>query len=317
MIAFGPVPSRRLGRSLGINNIPYKVCSYSCVYCQVGRTKRFQLEPTSFYEPEAVVQEVRKRVARLRDTGQGVDYLSFVPDGEPTLDSNLAATIQGLKPLGIRIAVITNGSLIEREDVRAALMGADWVSFKLDSVTDPCWDRVNRPHGALKLDGILGGMLEFRKGYRGTLATETMLVRELNDGDGNLNSIAAFLHRLQPAVAYLSIPTRPPAESWVRQPTEETVARAHRILDREVLRVEHLIGYEGNAFASSGDPVEDLLATTAVHPMREEAVSELLEKTQADWSVVRDMVDRQLLVETEYEGCTYFVRKFPKARRRL
>jgi wyosine [tRNA(Phe)-imidazoG37] synthetase (radical SAM superfamily) len=317
VIAFGPVPSRRLGRSLGINNIPHKICSYSCVYCQVGRTRRFRLEPTAFYEPEAVLREVRKKTAKLRDTGQGVDYLTFVPDGEPTLDVNLAAAIERLKPLGIRIAVITNGSLLGREEVRAALMGADWVSFKLDSVTEESWRRINRPHPDLQLEGILEGMLEFKRRYRGTLATETMLVRDLTDGDGNLNSIAAFLGRLRPAVAYLSIPTRPPAESWVLPPSEESVARAHQILGREVPRVEHLIGYEGNAFASTGNPVDDLLSITAVHPMREEAVEELLQKARADWSVVREMVARGLLVETVYGGCRYFVRKFPRNRTRL
>jgi wyosine [tRNA(Phe)-imidazoG37] synthetase (radical SAM superfamily) len=317
MITFGPVPSRRLGRSLGVNNIPHKVCTYSCVYCQVGRTKRFQVEPASFYEPETIVREVRKRTTRLRSMGEAVDYLSFVPDGEPTLDSNLGATIELLKPLGTRIAVITNGSLLGRDDVRDALLRTDWVSFKLDSVTHPCWERVNRPHAALRLEGILEGMLEFRKVYRGILATETMLVRELNDGDGNLNSIAAFLGSLEPAVAYLSIPTRPPAETWVRQPAEETVARAHQILSRQVARVEHLIGYEGNAFSATGRAEDDLLAITAVHPMREEAVSELLEKTGAEWSVVREMVDRGLLVETQYGGCRYFLRKFPRGRRRL
>jgi wyosine [tRNA(Phe)-imidazoG37] synthetase (radical SAM superfamily) len=305
MIVFGPVPSRRLGRSLGINNIPHKICSYSCVYCQVGRTRGFQIEPTAFYEPEAIAREVRKKTTKLRDMGESVDYLTFVPDGEPTLDLNLATTIELLKPLGIGIAVITNGSLLGREDVRATLMGADWVSFKLDSVSDASWRRINRPHSGLQLDGILEGMLEFRRRYRGTLVTETMLVRELSDGNGNLNSIAAFLGRLQPAVAYLSIPTRPPAESWVQQPAEETVAR-----------VEHLIGYEGNAFASTGKADEDLLAITAVHPMREEAVSELLERARADWSVVREMIDRSLLVETEYDGRKYFVRKFPRSRRR-
>jgi wyosine [tRNA(Phe)-imidazoG37] synthetase (radical SAM superfamily) len=316
MIAYGPVPSRRLGRSLGINNIPHKICSYSCAYCQVGRTRRFQVERTEFYEPETIAREVRKKTTKLREMGEGIDYLTFVPDGEPTLDSNLASTIRVLKPLGIRIAVITNGSLLGREDVRATLMSADWVSFKLDSVSVPSWRRINRPHSDLQLDGILEGMLEFGRRYRGTLVTETMLVRDLSDGNGNLNSIAAFLGRLKPAVAYLSIPTRPPAESWVLQPAEETVARAHQILGREGTRVEHLIGYEGNAFASTGKAEEDLLAITAVHPMREEAVGELLEKARADWSVVGEMVDRGLLVETDYEGCRYFIRKFPRNRRR-
>jgi len=200
--------------------------------------------------------------------------------------------------------------------VRAALMLADWVSLKLDSVAEPGWRRINRPHKGLGLEAILEGMQEFRKRYQGTLVTETMLVGGLNDGNENLNAVAAFIGRLQPAVAYLSIPTRPPAESWVLPPAEEAVARAHDLLSREAARVEHLIGYEGNAFASTGKAEEDLLAITAVHPMRKEAVDELLGKAGADWSVVRGMMDRDLLVWTEYDGRIYFVRKFPEGGRR-
>jgi len=125
MIAFGPVPSRRLGRSLGVNNIPPKVCTYSCVYCQVGRTIRMQVERRVFYGPEEILQAARDKVERARESGEPIDYLTFVPDGEPTLDVNLGREIELLRSLGIKIAVITNASLIWREDVREALMKAD------------------------------------------------------------------------------------------------------------------------------------------------------------------------------------------------
>jgi wyosine [tRNA(Phe)-imidazoG37] synthetase (radical SAM superfamily) len=313
-IAFGPVPSRRLGQSLGINNIPPKVCTYSCVYCQVGRTLHFQVEPSQFYEPEAVAEAVAEKVARARESKEAVDYLTFVPDGEPTLDANIGRTIDLLKPLGVKIAVITNATLIDLQEVREALLKADWVSFKIDSATEMTWRRINRPHSTLRLGRMQEGMIEFAKGYAGTLVTETMLVQGLNDEDGNLNTIAAFLGRLKPEVAYISIPTRPPAEKWVLPPVEESVARAHQILGREAGRVEHLIGYEGNAFASSGDPAEDLLSITAVHPMREEAVEELLQRAQAGWSVVQQLIQRGELVQSEYEGWKFFIRAFPKKR---
>ena len=311
-IAFGPVPSRRLGQSLGINNIPHKVCTYSCAYCQVGRTLRFQIEPSPFYEPQTVAAAVAEKVEQARKAKEAVDYLTFVPDGEPTLDANIGRTMDLLKPLGLKIAVITNGSLIDRREVRQALMKTDWVSFKIDSVTEITWRRISRPHSSLRLDRILEGMIEFANSYAGTLVTETMLVRGLNDENGNLNKIAAFLGRLKPYTAYISIPTRPPAEPWVLQPLERNVARAHQILSREVSRVEHLIGYEGNAFVSSGDPAEDLLSITAVHPMREEAVKELLGRTGAGWSVVQKLLQRGALVQTKYEGRRYFIRAFPK-----
>jgi wyosine [tRNA(Phe)-imidazoG37] synthetase (radical SAM superfamily) len=135
MIAFGPVPSRRLGRSLGINNIPPKFCTYFCVYCQIGRTDSRQVERHPFYEPQDIVKSVRKQVEKATKKGEPIDYLTFVPDGEPTLDSNLGYEIDLLKSLGIKIGIITNAPLAFREDVRADLMKADWVSLKIDSIS--------------------------------------------------------------------------------------------------------------------------------------------------------------------------------------
>jgi MoaA/NifB/PqqE/SkfB family radical SAM enzyme len=130
--AFGPVPSRRLGRSLGINNVPPKSCSYSCVYCQVGRTPEGGIEPRTFHSPEELICVVTSRVQTLRERGEAVDYLTFVPDGEPCLDSRLAEEIDALRSLDVPIAVISNGSLLWREDARKALALAAWVSLKVD-----------------------------------------------------------------------------------------------------------------------------------------------------------------------------------------
>src|SRR5690554_6780759 len=114
MKIFGPVPSRRLGRSLGINNIPPKKCPYSCVYCQLGKTKEQPLNRLDFYTPEAITRAVTARIEQSVTQEEKVDYLTFVADGEPTLDRNLGQTINLLKPLGIKIAVIINVSLIWR-----------------------------------------------------------------------------------------------------------------------------------------------------------------------------------------------------------
>ena len=195
-LVFGPVPSRRLGRSLGVNTIPHKVCSYSCAYCQVGRTEQFETERRAFFPPEQVYASVRDRVRKVRDRGERLDYVSIVPDGEPTLDVNLGRCIGLLKTLGVPVAVITNASLLTREDVRADLTAADWVSVKVDAAREHAWRRLNRPHRSLVLEDILGGVSAFRSEYRGRLVTETMLVAERNDGDEDLDTLAAFLARL-------------------------------------------------------------------------------------------------------------------------
>ena len=212
MKAFGPIPSRRLGRSLGVNNIPAKVCTYSCVYCQVGRTTEMRVERQRFYDPNEVVGDVRAKVQEAAAVGEAIDYLSFVPDGEPTLDVHLGREIALLKPLGIPIAVISNASLLWREDVRADLMQADWVSLKVDAARERAWREVDRPRGSLKLSATLDGALEFAQSYTGELVTETMLVEGVNGGEEDVREVAAHLECLRPATAYLSVPTCPPAD---------------------------------------------------------------------------------------------------------
>jgi wyosine [tRNA(Phe)-imidazoG37] synthetase (radical SAM superfamily) len=309
-VTFGPVPSRRLGQSLGINNIPPKICSYACTYCQLGRTLTLQTERTVFYDPERILEEVQKKVEEVRAAGGSIDYLSFVPDGEPTLDLGLGREIELLRPLGIRIAVITNASLIWREDVRDELIGADWVSLKVDSVREDVWRRIDRPHGRLRLSQILDGALAFSESFAGRLVTETMLV------DG-VNELSEFLARLCPETAYVAVPTRPPAEENVRAPGERDVTRAWSILSGALDNVECLTGYEGNAFFSGGSVDEDLLAITSVHPMRADAVAALLTRRGADRSVVQRLIADGELVEVEYGGQDFLVRKLRRATRAM
>jgi wyosine [tRNA(Phe)-imidazoG37] synthetase (radical SAM superfamily) len=310
MIAFGPVPSRRLGRSLGINNIPPKVCTYSCVYCQVGRTHTLQVERCPFFEPEEIFKAVKKKVKDAQREGEAIDYLTFVSDGEPTLDADLGYEIDVLKSFGIKIGIITNASLIFREDVRADLIKADWVSLKFDSISKRSWRKINRPHRELELGIILEGMLDFSKIFPGELVTETMLVQGMGIDADKLKKMADFLVRLNPAKAYLAIPTRPPAENWVRPPAPDEINVAFQIFRAKLDQVEYLIGYEGNAFAFTGNVEEDLLSITSVHPMRESAVREYLKKAGADWSAVPQLIAQSKLVETDYAGQKFYLRNF-------
>ena len=306
---FGPVPSRRLGRSLGINNIPPKACSYSCVYCQLGRTINLQVGRRAFYEPQAVIEAVRERVEQLREKGESVDYLSFVPDGEPTLDTNLGREVEMLRPLGVPTAVISNGSLVWRDDVRQDLAGMDWVSLKIDATREEIWKKVDRPHGSLGLARILEGMQAFAESFPGKLVTETMLVQGLNDDPRHLEELARFLAKLNPAASYLAVPTRPPAEAWVAPPNEESLQRAYQIFRQHVGQVEFLIGYEGNAFSATGDTEQDLLSITAVHPMREDAIEAMLRREGDEWRTVHRLLEEGKLVKSTYEGMSFYMRR--------
>jgi wyosine [tRNA(Phe)-imidazoG37] synthetase (radical SAM superfamily) len=243
-----------------------------------------------------------------------VDYLTFVPDGEPTLDINLGKAIVRLKTLGIPVGVITNASLLWRKDVREDLCTADWISLKLDTVRENSWRRINRPHKAIRLSDILEGMLAFTQAFTGRLVTETMLIGGLNDNDDDMKAVADFLYALQPDAAYLSIPTRPPAEKWAVVPNEEALNRTYQLLSSQVKRVEYLIGYEGNAFAFTGDIEKDILSITAVHPMRKEAVDTLLRRAGSSWKVVDRLVAQGDLLLTEYDGHVFYLRRFAKDR---
>ena len=315
-IAFGPVPSRRLGRSLGIDNIPPKTCSYACIYCQLGPTIRMQAGRRAFYEPDDVTAAVTAKVAALRQRSEAIDFLTFVPAGEPTLDVNLGLEIRALRSLGIPVAVISNASLIWQEQVRRDLAQADWVSLKLDTVDERTWRVLNRPHRDLSLERILNGARAFARDFRGALTTETMLVAGVNDDDGRLTGVAALLAELAPRTAYLSIPIRPPALRTVRPPDENTLNRAFQIFRERLPAVECLLGYEGNAFSSSGDAERDLLSITAVHPMREDAVQALLERANADADLLPRLLGDGRLVEAPYRGRRYYVRGFGRTPRR-
>lgn len=231
-ITFGPVPSRRLGRSLGINNIPPKICSYACVYCQLGKTIKMQVGRQTFYHPNTVFQSVRDKVTQVLGQDETIDYLAFVPDGESTLDINLGKIIESLKSLDIPVAVISNGSLIADQEVRTDLSGADWVSLKVDAAAEKLWRAIDRPHGKLSLHQIMDGMLAFRRDFK------------------------------------------------------------------------------GNALSFTGNVYNDILNITAVHPMRQDAVDEILNKAKADWHLVEKMLQSGELVQSEFEGHTFFMRSF-------
>lgn len=315
-IAFGPVPSRRLGKSLGMNNIPPKTCTYSCVYCQLGKTSNNAIKRQVFYRSNAVLKDVQRRVAHANNRNERIDYLTFVSDGEPTLDVNIGKEISLLRRMGIPIAVLTNASMLWSSDVRQDLLKADFVSLKVDAVSDDLWRCIDRPHKNLKLRDILRGIHDFAAIFKGTVVTETMLLDGV-DYENEFEKIARFLADLKKLnKAYIAVPNRPPTENWVKPAKEATVNVAFQVFSEKlgVDRVECLIDYEGNAFAFTGDVEEDLLSIMAVHPMRDEAVKVFLRKANASWQIIGKLLATDKLVELEYERNRYYMRKLTKDR---
>jgi wyosine [tRNA(Phe)-imidazoG37] synthetase (radical SAM superfamily) len=309
---FGPVPSRRLGQSLGVNNIPYKICTYSCIYCQVGKAIKMQINRQEFYKPDELIDEVKALLSNIQDKKDYPDYITIVPDGEPTLDINLGVLIEKLKTLGVPVAVITNASLIDLPEVKNDLLKADYVSFKADAFSHEPWKKINIPHKQLDLQSIKEGICVFRNYFSGKMVTETMLVKGVNDSPDELKNTARVIESFEPETAYIAIPTRPPAFEKVEPPDEITVNVAYHIFKEYIENVELLTGYEGNAFASAGNFRDDVLSITAVHPMREDAVLELLKKTDGNKNSLDALLQEKLVEKVQYSGHSYYLRKFTR-----
>lgn len=306
MILFGPIPSRRLGRSLGINNISPKVCSYSCVYCQVGLTTKISVEPQEFYSPMIIYTEVKERLKDLKSNKERIDYISFVPDGEPTLDVNLYETIQLLQDFGIKIAVFTNSSLIWKKEVQEALKLADYVSVKIDAINESTWKHINHPALSLNLNKILEGILEFKEIYNGTLVTETMLIDGMNDNEDELIKVAHFIVKVDPEIAYLTIPTRPTPLKNIHSPEKLKTIYAYKIIKSIYSHTELLNDYEGNEFSVRSETEEGLISIMAVHPMRKDAVQKYLKKSNSNWNTITKLIEEKKIKELEYDGNTFY-----------
>lgn len=307
---FGPVPSRRLGRSLGINNIPSKYCSYSCIYCQVGRTKNLTIKRRKFYDVSSILNELIPVLNRLGE--KSIDYITFVPDGEPTLDINLGKIAREIREItNIPLAILTNSSLLFMEDVRNDLTYFNLVSLKIDSVIDKIWRKINRPYGKLDINKILEGIIEFRDIYNGKIITETMIIKNINDSIENFKSNIDFISGIDVDKAYISIPIRPPAEKWVLPPTKDKIVEAHEIY-REKLgdRVELLIKPEGEKFLSStGEIVEDFLATISVHPMREDYAYKFIEKSgEIPSKILKKLLEEKKISRIKYRGKYFYIK---------
>ncbi|MGB9677025.1 MAG: radical SAM protein [Candidatus Ratteibacteria bacterium] len=308
-IVFGPVPSRRFGKSLGINNVYLpKKCSYSCVYCQIGRTNYYMIERKEFYKPEEIKKQVKEVIENLKE--KEIDYISFVPDGEPTIDINLGKEIEILKEFGIKIAVITNSSLIWREDVRNDLKKADCVSLKVDSVSEDIWKKVNRPIKDLKLNEILEGIKIFSKEFKGEILTETLFIKNLNDSFYEIEKISEFLKEVSPTIAYIGYPTRPPAEKWIEIPEKERIDFAYIVFKNKGINVRIIEKTKEEKFGFTGNIIEDILSILSVHPMERKEIEEFLTENKGNFDLIKELIENGKIEEIEYRQRKYYRRKF-------
>lgn len=274
---YGPVPSRRLGQSLGIDPIPLKTCNWNCVYCQLGRTVPLTNQRRAYVPAQQIIDEV-DRALKEHPSGS-IDWVTFVGSGEPTLHSRIGWMIREVKALtDLPVSVISNGSTLYLPEVRKALSRADAVLPSFDAGTPELYRKINRPHPEITFDRFRDGLIRFSRDYQGKLWVEVMLVQDLNDTEEALRDIARGLASVDLDEVHLSQPTRPPVETWVQPPTREGLMRARAILG-EVAHVLHPAAgsFDLGQYDSLTDVVVGIITR---HPMRERELIATLE----EWS---------------------------------
>ena len=224
---FGPVPSRRLGLSLGVDIIPNKLCSFDCVYCEVGRTDKRGLARKEYLPTNEILAEVKEVIAEYPD----IDHITISGSGEPTLNSKIGDIIRGIKKItSVPIAVLTNGTLLTNPEVRRDLMDADIVSPSLDAVSPDVFEKVDRPNPKLRIDKIIDGIKLFRQEYKGRMWVEILFVKGMNDHDEEVLKMKQVLDEIQPEKIHLNTVIRPPAYAIAQPIGEARLKEIQKIL---------------------------------------------------------------------------------------
>jgi wyosine [tRNA(Phe)-imidazoG37] synthetase (radical SAM superfamily) len=258
---YGPVASRRLGFSLGVDIIPFKTCTLDCVYCQLGSTGRTTVRRRSWFPPEAILAQIKEAI----DTGQRIDVITFSGSGEPTLSKDLGLLIRSIKKMtAIPVAVLTNGTLLGRADVRRDLAAADIVVPSLDAVPAPLFRRVNRPHASLDNRRIIDGLARFREDFSGRIRLEVMLVKGVNDSPAALEAVRRAVARIRPDEIELNTVVRPPAERSAGPLAPAALAAVKKRLGPRA-KVVASFGKRGQAPAG-GDLERAILVTVGRRP---------------------------------------------------
>ncbi|MFW9829256.1 MAG: radical SAM protein [Candidatus Thorarchaeota archaeon] len=266
---YGPVPSRRLGTSLGIDPIPSKTCNYQCIYCQLGKTTNFTNIRKNFFPKKDIVAELEEAINLNKD---GFDYITFVGSGEPTLYKDLKDLILKAKKLSNKpVCVITNGSLLYEKEIQIALKHSDVVLPSLDAGDEKNFIKINRPHRSIHFDKMIQGLIDFKKIFKGKFWIEVMLINGINDSKSELLKIKDKIELINPDRIDINVPIRPPVEDWVKIPDINIFSTLN-----EIFKDFSNINYPEKGFFKiySQDFETELLSILKRCPMRQDQIIE-------------------------------------------
>ena len=299
---FGPVLSRRLGFSLGVDVIPKKLCNLDCVYCEVGRTDKRAMRRLEYLPAKNILAEIREALAEKPT----VEYITFSGSGEPTLNSKLGEMIRSVKQMtDVPVAVITNGTLLYMEDVRRDLLEADVVLPSLDTATTEMFLKVSRPHPKLSLGSIVDGLRKFRQEYKGLMWLEILLVKGYNDSNEEILLLKQLVENIRPDKIQLNTVIRPPAES-LAQPVDE----------QRMLEIREMFGERCEIIASFASDVRqsanhfdtaDILAILRRRPVTPEDLADMMRVPLHEVQGILDVVENNaLVVPYRFQYKTYY-----------
>jgi len=298
---YGPVPSRRLGFSLGIDIVPYKTCSLDCIYCQLGRTTQKSVERKIYTQKDNVCEEVREA---LRKT-ERIDYITFSGSGEPTLNLEIGAVIREVKKTAVLpVAVLTNGTLLFREDVQKDLLEADVVCPSLDAVSDDMFQKINRPPNVLRLDSIIQGLKKFRNMYKGKIWLEVMLIKNFNDSTEELARIKNAISGIQPDRVYLNTVVRPPSELYAKPLNRYEMMAVKKFFDQNY---EIIAEFHGQKVGEAQNVEDAIIEMTKRRPLTIIDIANVLgvaETNARTWINILKYSGK--LQERQYKGERYY-----------
>lgn len=311
---FGPVPSRRFGRSLGVNPLPRKTCNYSCIYCQLGRTVGLQSERSVLYPTDDVVDDVRAAVENVH--GQ-LDYITFMGDGEPTLAANLGDMVKGVREFWKgKMALITNGSLFHLPEVREAVALFDVIAPTISAGDEETFRKMHRPPRSLKLETVLNGLRLLRQEFSGEIWGELILIHGVNDTISSLQDIRKAVQYVGVDRLYINVPIRPPAENWVKPPDDDFMKQVFNIFPEAV---DMTCPEEGSFTGNQGER-DELVEIAKNHPLREDQALSILCKTMnedAAQVALLELVEQGKLQIKSYSGVTFYSVPLKKKQGRL
>ncbi len=299
---YGPVPSRRLGYSLGVDLLPFKTCSLSCIYCQLGMSPKKTVRRINPFSEKKILDEIKE----FLKTGARVDFITFSGSGEPTLNKSIGQLIREIKKITkIPVAVLTNSTLLSRAEVRKQLAAAEVVVPSLDAATQPVFEKINRPHPSLKVEKIIDGLAKFRKEFKGQIWLEIMLVKGVNDSPAHLKKLKEAVDRINPDKIHLNTVVRPPAEKTARPLTPE-----------EMNKIREFFGEKAEVVASfrkkeqektPPDIAEAILAIVRRRPVSLEDLENSLGQTREELSLqIQKLLQQKKIKQVRHLDSDYF-----------